>query len=177
MISIFGRNHIIDIAVIPTIVVIFALDALDGYIARKRNQISKLGEIFDTVADRIIENTLYIYFTVTGLLPLWIPITVMARGFITDALQHYGEYSKNNCAHTISRSRFSRALYGFIKMTVFTTLASATIFKDPRLEQASYILAMISVIYCILRGLPFLDLIPSIAKLRRLLTVWLNQKS
>ena len=30
----------------------------------------KIGEVIDTVADRIIENTFWIYFTTTGLIPL-----------------------------------------------------------------------------------------------------------
>lgn len=72
---------------IATIAIIFALDGVDGYIARRRNETSKLGAVLDTVADRIIENTFWIYFTTTGHLPLWMPIAVMPRGFITDSLQ------------------------------------------------------------------------------------------
>lgn len=54
------------------IVLIFTLDAVDGLVARKYNQTTKLGAILDTVADRIIENTFWIYFTVTGLTPFWL---------------------------------------------------------------------------------------------------------
>ena len=51
---------------IATIAIIFALDGVDGYIARRRNETSKLGQVLDTVAVRIIENTFWIYFTTTG---------------------------------------------------------------------------------------------------------------
>jgi cardiolipin synthase len=54
-------------------------DWLDGYLARRLNQMSKLGEILDPVADR-----LYILAAVIGLLyrdiiPLWVAILLPAR--------------------------------------------------------------------------------------------------
>ena len=54
-------------------------DWLDGYLARRLNQMSKLGEILDPVADR-----LYILAAVIGLLyrdimPLWVAILVPLR--------------------------------------------------------------------------------------------------
>lgn len=158
VITILGIHHKIDIVLIPTIATIFVLDALDGYIARKQQKTSKSGEVLDTVADRIIENTFYFYFTMRGTIPLWMPIVVMTRGVITDALQHYGGYPKSGWAHAISRSRISRALSGITKMITFTALASAQVFKEPILEQVSFILAIIAVSYCILRGFPFLFL-------------------
>ena len=82
-------NSFLVIHLISTIAVIFALDAVDGYIARKRSETSKLGEVLDTLTDRIIENTFWVYFTATGQLPVWMPIVVMARGFITDAFDSY----------------------------------------------------------------------------------------
>lgn len=88
---------------IATIAIIFALDGVDGYIARRRNETSKLGEVLDTVADRIIENTFWIYFTTTGRLPLWMPIAVMPRGFITDSLQRFFGYPEI-CVDTIVKS-------------------------------------------------------------------------
>ncbi|MYB93005.1 CDP-alcohol phosphatidyltransferase family protein [Candidatus Poribacteria bacterium] len=155
VIALFGLHRDLDIALIATIALIFALDALDGYIARKRNETSKVGEVLDTVADRIIENTFWIYFTVTNLIPFWMPITVMARGFITDGLQHIVGYPKIGWTHALTRSRISRALSGVTKMLAFTCLASMSIFKNPVVEQGSLILATVAVEYCLLRGLPF----------------------
>ena len=94
VIVLFGTHHTLDIGLIATIAIIFALDGVDGYIARRRDETSKLGEVLDTVADRIIENTFWIYFTTTGHLPLWMPIAVMSRGFITDSLQRFFGYSE-----------------------------------------------------------------------------------
>lgn len=79
LIALFGKHRTVDIALIATIAIIFILDAVDGYIARKRNEVSEIGVLLDTVSDRIIENTFWIYFTATGVIPVWMPIAVRTR--------------------------------------------------------------------------------------------------
>ncbi|MYB92406.1 CDP-alcohol phosphatidyltransferase family protein [Candidatus Poribacteria bacterium] len=155
VIALFGHQHSLSIALIFTIALIFALDGVDGYIARKRSETSQLGEILDTLADRIIENTFWIYFTAKGQIPVWMPIVVMARGFISDALQRTHGYPTHGWTHALTRSRMSRAISGITKMLAFTSLASAKVFKNPLLEEASLILATLAVGFCLLRGLPF----------------------
>ena len=145
----------LDIALIAIIVLIFLLDGLDGYIARKRHETSKLGEVLDTVADRIIENTFWVYFLAIGLIPLWMPIAVMTRGFITDSLQKFFGYPKSGWTHALTRSRISRALSGVTKTLAFTSLASLNIFNTPAVVQGSLLLTSVAVGYCLLRGLPF----------------------
>ena len=87
VIALFGRHPTLDIALIFSIAVIFALDAVDGSVARKCNETSETGALLDTLADRIVENTFWIYFTAMGLIPVWMPIAVMTRGILTDTLQ------------------------------------------------------------------------------------------
>jgi CDP-diacylglycerol--glycerol-3-phosphate 3-phosphatidyltransferase len=153
---VFGHHHSIDLVVLAILPVIFVLDALDGYIARKRNEVSPLGECLDTLADRVIENGFWIYFTATGQLPVWMPIAVMARGFLTDALQRMHGYPTDGWTHALTRSRLSRAVSGITKLLAFSSLASALVFKaSPVLEPMSLILATVAVFFCLLRGLPF----------------------
>lgn len=150
----FGHHSTLDIALIFTIAIIFTLDAVDGYIARRRNETTATGALLDTIADRIIENTFWIYFTAIGLLPLWMPITVMARGVITDTLQQKHEYPTHGWTHALTRSRISRGLYGIVKMLTFITLASTTIFDNPVLRSLSFLLAILTVVSCLIRGMP-----------------------
>ena len=152
---VFGHHHTLDLAVLATLPVIFVLDALDGHLARKRNETSKLGEVLDTLADRIIENSFWIYFAAMGLIPVWMPLLVMARGFFTDALQRIHGYPTNGWTHALTRSRLSRAVSGVSKMLAFTSLAGATVFTSAVLETASLVLASIAIGVCLLRGLPF----------------------
>ncbi|MYC78733.1 CDP-alcohol phosphatidyltransferase family protein [Candidatus Poribacteria bacterium] len=155
VISVFGWSRPVDIAVIFTIAGIFILDALDGIVARQRDETSKLGEVLDTLADRIVENTFWIYFTASGHLNVLMPIAVMVRGFITDSLQRFWGYPKSGWRYALTRSRPSRALSGLTKMLAFTSLAGAQVFTNSVLDTASLVLASIAIGVCLLRGLPF----------------------
>lgn len=168
VIALFGRHGKLDIALIFSIALIFGLDAVDGSVARRRNETSQTGALLDTLADRIIENTFWIYFTAIGIISLWIPIVVMARGLMTDTLQRTHGYPQKGWTHALTRSRMSRGLYGTFKMLTFVSLASATVFKGfPVLEQASLILATGVVGFCLLRGLPFFFLTSPTTKLSK----------
>ncbi len=60
-------------------------DALDGYIARKRKQTSKLGQILDPIADKLLISTALIFLV--GRIPLWIVVTIIAREWIITMLR------------------------------------------------------------------------------------------
>ena len=152
-------HRTLDIGLIATIALIFVLDAVDGYVARARNETSEMGEVVDTVADRIVENTFWIYWTAAGTIPAWMPIAVMTRGFLTDGLQRFSGYPKFGWTRVLTRSRISRVLSGITKLFAFITLAAASSFEHPVLEQGGLILATIAVVYCLLRGLPFFFMI------------------
>lgn len=162
VVALLGRHPNLDIVLIATIALIFTLDALDGYIARKHNETSKFGEILDTLVDRIIENTFWIYFVAKGHIPLWMPITVMARGFIIDELQRYNSSPAHGWEYVLTKSRTSRGLYGTMKMITFLYLASVGTFTPVSTEgngglnskQIGIWLATITIIFCFLRALP-----------------------
>lgn len=47
-------------------------DVLDGYIARKYNQMTDLGAVLDPLADKLMAFAVLISFTSTGLIPSWV---------------------------------------------------------------------------------------------------------
>ena len=49
-----------------------ATDMLDGYLARRLNQITRLGRILDPLADKLMTATALISLFVAGMIPLWI---------------------------------------------------------------------------------------------------------
>ena len=57
-------------------------DKLDGYLARKNNQITTFGKFLDPIADKILVITAMIMFVEIGKLPAWIPIIVIFREFL-----------------------------------------------------------------------------------------------
>ncbi|MEO2068030.1 MAG: CDP-alcohol phosphatidyltransferase family protein [Desulfurobacteriaceae bacterium] len=58
-------------------------DALDGYLARKLNQITTLGVILDPLADKALINSGFILLSyVDRIIPVWLTIFVISRDII-----------------------------------------------------------------------------------------------
>ena len=53
-----------------------ATDVLDGYLARKFNQITNFGKIMDPLADKLMLITTLICLYLTGRIPMWVPIVI-----------------------------------------------------------------------------------------------------
>lgn len=174
VIGLFRRNVYIDIACIVTILIIFILDSVDGIVARKQNQTSTFGAVFDIAADRIVENVFWIFFAAMEerLIPFWLPIAVVTRGFLTDGVRSIAltegktafEMSSAAWSRALTSSRFSRGLYGLTKMLTFIFLPATLVLKDiyPNIQivdtfsLVSVIIAYIAVAMCIIRGIPVL---------------------
>ena len=60
-------------------------DTFDGYIARKRKQTSKLGQILDPIADKLLISAALIFLV--GRIPLWMAVTIIAREVIITILR------------------------------------------------------------------------------------------
>jgi len=57
-------------------------DALDGYFARKFNQVSNLGKIIDPLADKITIGTLVVFLMVFRSFPVWAVGAIIGRDII-----------------------------------------------------------------------------------------------
>ncbi len=57
-------------------------DKLDGYLARKNNQITTIGKFLDPLADKILVLAAMILLVEMEKLPSWIPVIVLAREFL-----------------------------------------------------------------------------------------------
>lgn len=69
--------------VVDLIFVIASLtDKLDGYLARKNNQITTFGKFLDPLADKILVLAAMVMLVEMSKLPAWIPIIVLAREFM-----------------------------------------------------------------------------------------------
>jgi CDP-diacylglycerol--glycerol-3-phosphate 3-phosphatidyltransferase len=56
-------------------------DLVDGKIARKRNEVSDFGKLFDPFADVLVRITCFLCFVVTGILPVVLLLVILYREF------------------------------------------------------------------------------------------------
>ncbi len=54
-------------------------DGLDGILARKLDQHTRLGQYLDPIADKLLLSTLFILFTHVGLIPRYVTVLVFSR--------------------------------------------------------------------------------------------------
>lgn len=64
-------------------------DWLDGYLARRLNQFSRLGELLDPLADRLYVIAALAALHIRDLLPLWVVAVLVARDLAMSALLIY----------------------------------------------------------------------------------------
>lgn len=62
-------------------------DTLDGYVARRRNQVSTFGKFIDPLADKLLVSSAILILVARGLMPAWVAMIVLARDFIVTSLR------------------------------------------------------------------------------------------
>ncbi len=62
-------------------------DFLDGYLARRREQVTPLGQLLDPAADKILMSAALIALVELGLAPAWMVVVIVAREFAVSTLR------------------------------------------------------------------------------------------
>jgi CDP-diacylglycerol--glycerol-3-phosphate 3-phosphatidyltransferase len=169
-------------------IIIFA-DAVDGWVARKLGEVNQFGAIFDIVGDRVVENVLWVVFADLDLVPLWVPLLVLTRGFVVDGLRSsgysegmtpFGEKNIMRSAFTrwLTGGRFMRAFFGTVKALGFVFLAMLwatdlphdthllvdTLLAPAAVRATGWILVWSAVVLTVIRAIPVI--IDSVAYLK-----------
>jgi CDP-diacylglycerol---glycerol-3-phosphate 3-phosphatidyltransferase len=187
-------THTVWGAVAAFVLVLTAIimDWLDGFLARRTHSESPFGAVMDILGDRIVENTLWIVFAHLGLIPVWVPIVVVVRGFVTDSFRSvaltqgetpFGERTmiKSRIGRLIVSSRSSRTLYAIAKVVAFcylilyfallntaaeSSLGAWGFAHDFALHAIGQSLVYFTVTFCLIRALPVVQ--DGLAQVKRL---------
>ncbi len=156
----------------PLLVLIIALDGLDGWVARRRGEASVFGSVFDIAADRVVENVLWIVLADLDLVPVWVALVFVVRGLLVDAIRCHGAghgqtpfgMLRSPWGRVLVAGRFMRGLYGAVKAVAFGWILLLQ--PWPRLfpafwerwagllEGVTQALVLLAVALCLLRALP-----------------------
>lgn len=148
----------------------FALDGVDGYIARKFNEASKLGATLDIMGDRIAEYAYWITFACMGWISITFPLIAIVRGVVVDSIRSvaasygktaFGDKSMQDdpVCKFICCSKFMRIWYAVAKVACFMLMI---LYNVPNMDyfvsKFYYVFAAISaetaILLCVLRGIP-----------------------
>ncbi|MGH8497043.1 MAG: CDP-alcohol phosphatidyltransferase family protein [Gammaproteobacteria bacterium] len=158
---------------VPLLILVFATDGFDGYVARKRNETSLFGAMFDITSDRIVELSMWVVLADLDLVPVWVPLLFVVRGTIVDTVRANAASSQGESPFAMIRSPIGRFLVAGKFMRIFYAVTKATtfcwlLFLQPMPEvlpgiwaewswllvAIGVVLVWLSVIQCVLRGLP-----------------------
>jgi len=64
-----------------------ATDFLDGWLARRRGEITTLGTLLDPIADKLLISAAFISLVELGLAPAWMVVVVIGREFAVSGLR------------------------------------------------------------------------------------------
>lgn len=132
----------LDVFMVPLLGWAIFMDAVDGWVARRYNEESETGALFDIAGDRIVELVLWIFFAIRvdqfggPFVAVWVPLVMVARTVLTDFVRSIAfkggkmpfgakTMQKSSWARALTSSRWSRALYGILKAVAFCALGAA----------------------------------------------------
>lgn len=104
-----------------TVLVIYGIisDYLDGYIARKTNQISEWGKVLDPVADKFCAFILFLYAVYIEIIPLWFLLLEIVRDIIIMSGSLYIKKLRGKVAMAVMSGKINVNVLGLYWLSEF----------------------------------------------------------
>ncbi len=80
-----GRN--MDLWAVVVFLLAATTDLLDGYLARKRGQVTSLGILLDPIADKLLTSAAFISLVYLHLISAWMAVIIIGREFAVSGLR------------------------------------------------------------------------------------------
>lgn len=126
-------------------------DFLDGYLARKRNEITDFGKFLDPIADKILVISALVCLVERNLVPSWAVIIIIAREFIVSGLR-MSAASKNI---VIAADKLGK-MKTVVQMIAIILLIMGISIKFVNKYYIPYVLFYFAVVLTILSGISYL---------------------
>lgn len=137
------------------IIFVFAsfTDFLDGYLARKRNEITNFGKFADPIADKVLVISAYLCLVEAQIVPSWAVIIVLAREFIVSALRMAA--ASQNCVIAADKFGKLKTVVQMISTTLLILGAHSFMLESGVLAVVSMVLFYISVVLAAFSGISY----------------------
>ncbi len=173
ILMIYFGNSTIQIGSVIFLFLALMIDTIDGPIARRTGKANLTGSLLDIAADRVYELILWVVFADLDAISIAIPIIVITRTTLTDAIRSIGvgkgkapfDQHETKLGKFIVGSKWMRSSYGIAKIISFCGLALGIALAGfpqgtKALQSSSTILATfnvtswVAVTLCVIRGAP-----------------------
>jgi CDP-diacylglycerol---glycerol-3-phosphate 3-phosphatidyltransferase len=125
------------------------MDFFDGYLARRRREVTRLGILLDPAADKILLSAAFISLVQMGEAPAWMVVVIVAREFAVSALRSFAA-----AENQVIPAGFS----GKLKTVVHIVAVAALIIHNQlpgELRHSSKVLLWAAVLIAVYSGLEY----------------------
>ncbi len=133
VVSAFGATPMLTVVAALVFAVASLTDWLDGYVARRRKQITDLGKLLDPIADKLLILAALVILVEAGRAPGWLVILILAREFAVTALR---------AVAAVGGRVLAAESMGKLKMGL-QTVAVLVLILEPLLPQGAHLVGLI----------------------------------
>ena len=125
-------------------VVLACTDALDGYLARSRGEVTNFGKFMDPLADKILVAAALLALCELQILPSWVALIILTREFIVSGLRMLAASE----GVVIAASWYGKAktVFQIIAILLFIIKDSEPFISTPAIETPLYVVSWIVMI-------------------------------
>ena len=129
-------------------------DWLDGYLARKLNQITELGKFLDPLVDKVLTIALFLLFIELGQVPAWAVFLIIMRELLITAWRGAPSTSQETSGETSKPQIIGANFWGKAKTVMQIVAIAALLVKIPYAIAFFWIAVALTLISGILYVVP-----------------------
>lgn len=125
-------------------------DYLDGYFARRRNQITRLGILLDPIADKLLTAAALLSLVELHAVPAWVVLIVLGRELAVTGLRNLGAAR----GLLIPASRLGKGKMVSQVVAIFLLLLSRVV-ETPAVDALAWVALWVMVVIVLVSGLDY----------------------